>query len=217
MTKVVKYYIFGAAVLFMVVIGLMSCRHSGKLQAIEVTPANAIIPIGGTQPFTAKATFSDGSVLDWTTASVWSSGDESIATVSNTLGFYGVVTALTASTATSTTTITATDTANNISGHVTLTVTTLPLISIAIEPSNAITSTGTSTITQFKATGTLADGTPLDYTPTVTWSSSNPGVATISNTAGSNGLVTAVAAGTTSITATDPATHVFEITTLQVE
>jgi uncharacterized protein YjdB len=36
----------------------------------------------------------------------------------------------------------------------------------------------------------------------VTWSSSDTGVATISNAAGSNGLVTAVAAGSTTITAT---------------
>jgi uncharacterized protein YjdB len=35
----------------------------------------------------------------------------------------------------------------------------------------------------------------------VTWSSSNPGVATISNAAGSKGLVTAVIAGSTTITA----------------
>ena len=209
--KVVKYFILGTAVLLMVSIGLMSCRRSGKLQAIEVTPANAIIPIGGTQPFTSTAIFSDGSTLNWTSASIWSSDDENIAIVSNVTGSNGFVTALT----TTTTTITATDTANNISGHVLVTVTTLPVISIAIEPIDAIISTGTTT--QFTANGTFADGTSLGYTLTVTWSSSNPGVATISDTAGSKGIATAVASGTTIITATDPATHVFESTTLKVE
>lgn len=211
--KIVKYFILGTAVLLMVAIGLMSCRRSGKLQAIEVTPANAIIPADfPPQPFTATAIFSDGSTLNWTTASTWSSDDKSIAIVSNVTGSNGFVTARTAST----TAITATDTANNISGHVILTVTTLPVISIAIEPIDAIISTGTTT--QFKATGTFADASqPMDFTNTVTWSSSNTGVATISNTAGSNGLATAAAAGTTIITATDPATHVFENTTLTVE
>lgn len=212
--KVVKYFVLGAAVLFMIAIGLMSCKRSGKLQTIEVAPANAIIPVGGTQPFTATAVFSDGSTLNWTTASTWNSGDENMASVSNATGLNGLATALTATTI-STTAITATDVANKISGSVILTVTPLPIISIAIDPADAIISTGTTT--QFSATGTFADGTSLGYTLAVTWSSSNPGVATISNTAGSNGLVTAVAAGITSITATDPATHILESTTLRVE
>jgi trimeric autotransporter adhesin len=213
MMKVVKYFILGA-VLLMIAIGLMSCKRSGKLQTIEVAPANAIIPVGWTQPFTATAVFSDGSTLNWTTSSTWSSGDENMASVSNAIGLNGLATALTATTI-STTAITATDLANNISGQVILTVTPLPIISIAIAPADAIISTGTTTL--FKATGIFADGTSLDYTLTVTWSSSNPGAATISNTAGSNGLVTAVAAGTTTITATDPATHILESTTLMVE
>ena len=51
---------------------------------------------------------------------------------------------------------------------------------------------------QFAATGTYSIGLTDDITNKVTWSSSNPTVATIS----SSGLATAVAAGTTSITAT---------------
>jgi 6-phosphogluconolactonase (cycloisomerase 2 family) len=52
---------------------------------------------------------------------------------------------------------------------------------------------------QFKATGLLSDGTMPDETSVATWSSSNTGVATISA-----GLATAVAHGTTTITATMP-------------
>jgi hypothetical protein len=214
MMKVVKYFILGA-VLLMIAIGLMSCKRGGKLQAIEVAPPNAIIPVGLTQPFTATAVFSDGSTLNWTTASTWISGDENMASVSNATGLNGLVTALTATTI-STTAIMATDVANNITGQVILTVTPFPIISITVEPAYAVISAGTTT--QFKATGTFPDSTSLDYTFAVTWSSSNPGVATISNTAGSNGLATAVAAGNTSITATDPATHISStIATLKVE
>jgi hypothetical protein len=52
------------------------------------------------------------------------------------------------------------------------------------------------------ATGTFSDGTTQDLTMDVTWSSGTPGVATISNVAGSEGLATSVAIGTTTITAT---------------
>jgi uncharacterized protein YjdB len=51
---------------------------------------------------------------------------------------------------------------------------------------------------QFKATGTISDGTVEDITSQVTWASSNPTIATISAT----GLATGVAPGKTTITAT---------------
>jgi hypothetical protein len=49
------------------------------------------------------------------------------------------------------------------------------------------------------ATGTFSDSTTQDLTAASTWSSSNTGVASVSNAAGSYGLATAVAAGTTTI------------------
>lgn len=52
---------------------------------------------------------------------------------------------------------------------------------------------------QFTAMGTYSDGSTVDVTATVSWGSSDPSVATISNA----GLATAVAVGTASITATD--------------
>jgi len=53
---------------------------------------------------------------------------------------------------------------------------------------------------QFTATGTYSDNTTKNITTSVAWSSSSA-AATISNTAGSNGMVTALAAGTTTIAA----------------
>jgi hypothetical protein len=55
---------------------------------------------------------------------------------------------------------------------------------------------------QFAATGTYSNNTTQNLTAAVTWSSSNTGLATISNAAGSNGLATSIAAGSTTITAT---------------
>jgi hypothetical protein len=70
------------------------------------------------------------------------------------------------------------------------------LRSIAVTPtSSSITSSETK---QFTATGTLDDGTTVDITDAVTWSSSNKSVATIN----SSGLATAQATGKTYIVAT---------------
>jgi hypothetical protein len=78
-------------------------------------------------------------------------------------------------------------------------VTAASLTSIAVTPVNSSIASGT--VQQFTATGTYSDDTTQDLTTTVTWSSSNTGAATISNAAGSNGLATAVIAGSTTITA----------------
>jgi len=73
------------------------------------------------------------------------------------------------------------------------------LSSIAITPASPSIAPGTTE--QFTATGTYSDYTIKNITTSVTWSSSDTTVATISNTAGSNGLVTPSGAGTTTITA----------------
>jgi hypothetical protein len=51
------------------------------------------------------------------------------------------------------------------------------------------------------ATGTYSDGSTLNLSSAVTWSSGNTAVATVSNTPGSYGLVTAIGPGTTLLTA----------------
>jgi trimeric autotransporter adhesin len=54
---------------------------------------------------------------------------------------------------------------------------------------------------QFTAHGTYSDGTEEDVTAQVSWSSSAPAVVQISNEPGSEGLATAVGAGTAEIEA----------------
>src|SRR5207247_8307001 len=70
------------------------------------------------------------------------------------------------------------------------------LVSIGVTPANPNLPQGLTG--QFTATGTYSDNSTQDLTAQVAWSSSNTGVATID----SAGLVTSVAAGTTTITAT---------------
>lgn len=74
------------------------------------------------------------------------------------------------------------------------------LTSIVVTPAGSTLAVGSST--QFTATGTYSDNSTRDITIQVTWSSSPAGTATVSNTPGSKGVVTAVSQGSTTITAT---------------
>ena len=162
---------------------------STTLVSIAVTPANPSIAMGTTQQFTATGTFSNSSNQNITTSVTWSSTASSVATVSNT----GIATPVAAGT----TTITAVS--GTISASTTLTVTAATLVSIAVTPANPSVALGTTE--QFTATGTFSSSSTQNITASVTWSSTASSVATISNTAGSNGNATPVAAGTTTITA----------------
>ncbi len=70
------------------------------------------------------------------------------------------------------------------------------LTSIAVSPADRSVTVGTSQ--QFTATGTYSDSSTRDLTASVSWASSDGAIATVDST----GLVTPVAAGTTTITAT---------------
>ena len=114
----------------------------------------------------------------------WSTSNSSVATVSTT----GIITAVSEGTAT----ITATSTRdNNVSASLTVTVTRPALQKLTISPSSlSLTSGGTRQLT-VTASPTGADGS-------VSWSSSDSNVVTVSST----GFVTAVSEGTATITAT---------------
>ena len=92
-------------------------------------------------------------------------------------------------------------TAGSVSGSTSLTVTAVALVSITVTPENKFV--GYHTTLQYTATGHFSDNTSQDITTSVTWSSSDTAVATISNQTGSKGLATTDGvSGTTVITAT---------------
>ena len=87
-------------------------------------------------------------------------------------------------------------TANGASGTPSFGLTNTPPVSIALSPSNPSLALGVTG--QFSATGIFSDGSTEDITQSVTtWASATPSVATISGT----GLASALALGTSSITA----------------
>jgi uncharacterized protein YjdB len=159
------------------------------LSSIAVTPATPNLPIGLTQQFKATGTFSDGSTSDLTASAAWTSSSPGIATVNATSG---LATAL----AQGQSTITATS--GSISGSTTVSVTAAVVESIVVSPNPFATGVGFAR--QLTATGTFSDGSSADVTSTATWTSATPAVATVTG-----GLVTGVAVGSTTITATSGA------------
>jgi len=69
---------------------------------------------------------------------------------------------------------------------------------------------------QYTANGTLNTNDVEDYTQRVTWRSSDPGIATVSNAEGTKGLVTPVGLGTITILAVDPATSINDAKTIEI-
>jgi alpha-tubulin suppressor-like RCC1 family protein/uncharacterized protein YjdB len=173
------------------------------LVSIAVTPANASIGQGITWAFAATGTYGDGSTRNITSSVTWTSGDPSVATVSDT----GAVTAV----ALGTTTITATDPEEGVSGSTDLTV--IPakqVVSIDVAPANPTVAKGLTV--SFTATGTNADDSQQDLTPQVTWQTSNANVVSI----GTGGSAVAEGVGTATITATDPVSGISASTTMTV-
>ncbi len=201
--KILKYGSIIIAALLAAAIGFTSCGNSGgTLASITVTPADPTIATGTKKQFTALATFSDGTVIDWTTAAAWTTSNPEV-TIGNSFGSYGLAASLATAT-TVTFTIKATDTINNISGTTTLYVTDPQ--SIAVTPANPYMSVGKTH--QFKATATLPDlstggttTTTQDLTTYATWTTTSGGVATVSDTTGSKGRLVSIAPGTTDIRA----------------
>ena len=161
------------------------------LSSIAIAKTSPVdLAVGDAQQFTATGTYSDGSKQDVTLTAKWSSSDASIATVSS----FGLVTGVEVGN----TDITAS--LSGITSPAINVVTNIPgpkLSSIAVSRLE-VKSIAVGETQQFKATGTISDGTVEDFTSQVTWASSNPTIATISAT----GLATGVAPGKTTITAT---------------
>ena len=172
-----------------------------SISSIFVTPPSSTIAVNNTVQLIATGIYSDGSQKTISGSAVgWSSSNTAVATVTSP---GGLVTGI----STGTTTITVTSQGVNTTATVTVTPTNITTLSITTTqgstlPQTMATISGWAPATlQFYAYGNGLSSN--DLTNAVTWTSSNPSVATISSGLSSgNGLVTSVAAGTTNITAT---------------
>lgn len=198
------------------------------LSSVAVSPANAVMAISTattsttTYQFTAIATLLTSTTVTQIVTSymTWTSSNDTIASVDPATGI------VTAGSVTGPVTITATQGDGIrvsgdpvITGETMLTLIGSALSSLVISEANSSTSVAVGSTLTLSATGTYADGTTGttgDMTSHLTWSSSDTTIATV-GTAGTvdssgldnSGVVTGVASGTVTITATDPITAVY--------
>ncbi|HEX9244416.1 MAG TPA: Ig-like domain-containing protein [Anaeromyxobacter sp.] len=164
--------------------------------AYAIDQGSATIAKGTTFPFTASGTYSDGSVIDLTALSTWASDAGAVATVSNAAGREGLATGVAPGTANVTAAFAGT------SDFVPVTVTTAVLQAVTISLPAGGSATVPRGVTQpLLATGTFSDGSTQDLTAAAGWTSSVTTCAAVSNAPGTEGIVTGVGAGTTTITA----------------
>lgn len=178
----INYGAFGSPT----VLPLSGTGNDTGLTSITVTPGNPSIAAGNALQFAATGHFKSGSTEDLTAYVAWSSSKISVATIVP----GGVATGVTAGTSSISATL------GTIVGTTTLTVTPPTLVSIAVTPVNPSITKGATQ--QFIATGTYSDASTQNLTNSVTWSSSNPAVATIA----AGGIASGVGTGTSNITAT---------------
>ena len=159
---------------------------AATLVAIHITPAAVSKAMGLTQQYTATGTYTDGSTPNISASVSWNSSDTAKARISTS----GLATAV----AVGSTSITAVM-SGIISNPGNLTVTAAALVSIQVSPANASKAVGLTQ--QYTAIGTYTDGSTPDISASVSWNSSDTAKATISM----SGLATAVAVGSSNITA----------------
>lgn len=173
-----------------------SSPGAATLTQIVVTPVNPLdsptsVAKGQTQQFAASGIYSDGSQADLTRGVVWSTGDSSIATITQTGNATGI--------GIGSTTVIAT--LGSISGSAPLSVSSASLssISIACDPVNlTIEINGQAT---FSVTGIYSDGTAQDLTAVATYSSADSTIAAFKSPAPNANVAAGVAAGTVNISA----------------
>lgn len=155
--------------------------------AVTISPDVGSVLQGGALQLTATARDAQGNALTGRTAA-WSSSDESIATVSSTGRVVGIAEGP----------FTITATIDGVTGTGSYTVTRIPVGLLTVSPATATIAIGQTqplTVSLFAADKT----TPLPTAGrTVAWSSSNPAVVTVT----ASGVVSGVAAGLATITAT---------------
>ncbi len=157
-----------------------------KLSQINIAPANQTIAKGTTLQLSATGYYADGTTHALGASVTWQTTQSAVATISTQGDVTGVgegVAQLSAA-------------YQGVTGSTSVNVGPPALLNLTVGPNQSSLPVGESE--QLTVTGNYSDGTVQNLTQSATWSSSAPGVATI--TAG--GLATAMTAGTSSLSAT---------------
>jgi hypothetical protein len=169
-----------------------------KLSQIKIAPANQTIAKGTTLQLSASGYYADGTTHALGASVTWQTTQSAVATITTQGDVTGVgegVAQLSAA-------------YQGVTGSTSVNVGPPALLNMTVGPNQSSLPVGESE--QLTATGNFSDGTIQNLTQSATWSSSAPGVATIT----ARGLATGVTAGTSSLSAT--MTSITSSTTLTV-
>ena len=161
---------------------------NATLTAVEISPLLHRQQVGTTQQYTSTAIFSDGSNIDVTIQTFWQASNDTIAMIP-----FGRALAVRPGNAT------VTGTFQGISGTALASVTATTLKSLLVVPGELDLQVNTQQ--QYSAVAIFNDHVE-DVTESASWSSSNTQLATVSNARGTQGLVSTLNPGNTSISAT---------------
>lgn len=160
------------------------------LRSIVLSPADPTLASGLSQQFTALGVYADGTSVDISAKVAWNSATAAVSTINS----QGMALALQPGTS-----VISASLAGQAASTV-FTVTSAELTSISISPSDPSVADGLTT--QFIATGLYSDGSTEDISTAVNWLSSDTSVAMMApDQSTSSGLATAVAPGSTQISA----------------
>jgi uncharacterized protein YjdB len=166
----------------------------GELERLEITPISPDLPDGFSLQFTATAFFSDATSEDVTPQAVWTSSAPTVATISNVAGENGLATAVSVGVASISAAF------EGLEEQTTLTVTNAALDRLEFTSDIDAIDLGAGPF-RFSTTGFFTDSTELDLTEQATFTSSDTGIAEVSNVPGSRGIVTPLEAGTFTLAA----------------
>ena len=165
---------------------------NATLDEIVIEPVRPDVVVGATAQLVAMGRFSDNVMRDITDQVVWQSSNEAIISVSsaNSPGkFYGVSAGV----------ATITASLSNQVASTNMTVSNAALVDISIAPSFISIARGTSV--HLTAIGIYSDNSTRDITDSVVWVTIDPSIVIIENAQLNGGLLQALSAGETTISA----------------
>jgi hypothetical protein len=159
-----------------------------RVVQLLVTTDAGILPLGSTVQATATAVLQSGAQQDVTADATWNSSNSRVAQVSNDAGTAGAVLAV----ATGEVDVAAMLGTN--SGSVHLIVTDAELAALLVTVDRPVVAPRTDVVCT--AMGFFTDGTHADLSSLASWTSTQPGVVSVSNSPGSVGALVALSTGT---------------------
>lgn len=171
---------------------------SATIRSISIQSPSPIVTAGFNLTFSAIAEMSNGSIIDITSSALWSVSNSSLASISSGALSPGRLSAL------STGHLTVTASLGATSSQTSIEITNGALNSISLQPSDSFMWKGETK--KFTALGTFADGTTIDISEQVIWSTSDNTKLTVDNSPGQRGYARTLYDGTTTQNLTITAT-----------